>query len=130
MTVDTSVVVAILRKESGYDEYVRAIVAAETAWISSVNLLETYMVLGSRSDDVTRFIEEAGIKVWDFTRSTALIAHDAFLHYGKGRHKASLNICDCAAYATTKETGAPLLYKGNDFTLTDLGRVPSDSSPT
>lgn len=48
------------------------------------------------------------------------IARDAFLRYGKGRHPAGLNPGDCAAYALAKARGLPLLFKGNDFSKTDL----------
>jgi ribonuclease VapC len=120
MIVDTSAIIAILRKEPDQERYLRAVISADVAWISSVNLLELYAVLALRADDVSRLIEDSDIKVWDFTWSTAVLARDAFIQYGKGRHKASLNICDCAAYATAKEAKLPLLYKGNDFAHTDI----------
>lgn len=48
------------------------------------------------------------------------IALDAYARYGKGRHDAKLNMGDCFAYACAKTNGAKLLYKGDDFSKTDL----------
>jgi ribonuclease VapC len=49
-----------------------------------------------------------------------LIAREAFRRFGKGRHKAGLNLGDCFSYALAKRTGEALLFKGNDFALTDI----------
>jgi ribonuclease VapC len=123
MVLDTSVVVAILRREAGFEEYLRAIVEADEVCISAVSLLECQVVLAATAERVDRFIEDGGITIKDFTRATASLAHAAFLRYGKGRHRAALNICDCAAYATAKESDQPLLFKGNDFVHTDIKRA-------
>ncbi len=48
----------------------------------------------------------------------------AFLRYGKGRHRASLNLADCFSHALAKVQRAPLLYKGNDFAMTDVTPIP------
>ncbi|MBV9034247.1 MAG: type II toxin-antitoxin system VapC family toxin [Acidobacteriaceae bacterium] len=114
---------AILRKEPGYERYILAIAEADAVYISSVNLLESYLVLGNRLSEVDTLVDSSGILVWSFTSVTCSIARHAFLKYGKGRHKAALNICDCAAYATAKELNLPLLYQGNDFSLTDIEPV-------
>jgi ribonuclease VapC len=50
----------------------------------------------------------------------AYVARDAFRRYGKGRHAAGLNFGDCFAYALAKMLDEPLLFKGNDFALTDI----------
>jgi ribonuclease VapC len=52
-----------------------------------------------------------------------LEAIDAYQTFGKGRHPAALNMGDCNSYATAKIAGAALLYKGNDFVLTDLPKL-------
>ncbi|MDQ2777840.1 MAG: type II toxin-antitoxin system VapC family toxin [Acidobacteriota bacterium] len=111
---------AVLRQEAGFEEYLRAIANAGEIYISAVNLLECYIVLAATSERVGRFIRDGEITVKDFTQATSSIARLAFLQYGKGRHRAALNICDCAAYATAKEYNLPLLYKGNDFAHTDV----------
>ncbi len=123
ITVDTSIVVAILRKEPDYEKYILALSEADAAYISSVNLLESYLVLRNRLSEVDALVDDSGISVWSFTSATCSLARNAFLKYGKGRHKAALDICDCIAYATAKELKSPLLYKGNDFSLTDITPV-------
>lgn len=123
MVLDTSVVVAILRRETGFEEYLRVIADADEVCISAVTLLECQVVLAETAERVGRLIEDGGITIRDFTQATASIAHAAFLRYGKGRHRAALNICDCAAYATAKESDQPLLFKGNDFIYTDINRA-------
>ena len=123
MVVDTSSIVAILRREPGFEAYLRAVTEAGEAYISAVNLLECHLVLAKTPELVARLIEDAGIVVKDFTHATASFARLAFLQYGKGRHPAALNICNCAAYATAKECNLPLLYKGNDFRYTDIQSV-------
>lgn len=65
-------------------------------------------------------LEHYRIEVVDFTDPLTTLAIDAFDRYGKGRHKASLNFGDCIAYALAKSLDAPLLFKGNDFALTDI----------
>ena len=56
-------------------------------------------------------------------REQALLAREAFRRFGKGRHKAGLNFGDCFAYALAKQKNEPLLYKGNDFSQTDISAV-------
>ena len=113
----------ILRREPDYEKYLKTVSEADVAYISSVHLLESYLVLADRIHEVDALVNDVGISVWDSTVSTCFLARDAFLKYGKGRHKAALNICDCAAYATAKESNFPLSYKGNDFSLTDIKSV-------
>ncbi len=62
----------------------------------------------------------AGVVVVPFDVAMAQAAFLAFLRYGKGRHAASLNIIDCAAYALAESRGEPLLFKGGDFAGTDI----------
>ena len=54
------------------------------------------------------------------TEEQALLAHQAYSDYGKGRHPAGLNFGDCFSYALAKVTGEPLLFKGDDFSKTDI----------
>lgn len=66
-------------------------------------------------------IQYAGIELESVSPRHVQIAIDAFAIYGKGRqNKAGLNYGDCFVYALAKATGLPLLFKGNDFTHTDL----------
>ena len=77
-------------------------------------------------DPVTAFdnlIDKLGIEVVPVDREQALLAREAFRRFGKGRHKAGLNFGDCFAYALAKQTNEPLLYKGNDFSQTDIPAI-------
>jgi len=67
------------------------------------------------------FFRRAGIVVEPVTLDQSELARQAFLDFGKGRHKAGLNFGDCFSYALAKAMGEPLLFKGNDFSQTDIG---------
>jgi ribonuclease VapC len=124
--VDSSAVIAILRQETHADTYLDEIDEAETLRMSAANHLEAAVVIDSARDPVAsrrfdQFIAEARIQVDPVTLSQARIARDAYRDYGKGSgHKASLNFGDCFAYALAKETNEPLLFKGDDFSSTDI----------
>src|SRR3546814_4124806 len=73
------------------------------------------------SSDLTEaFFRRAGITIEPVTLDHGELARQAFLDFGKGRHKAGLNFGDCFSYALAKATDEPLLFKGNDFALTDI----------
>lgn len=65
-------------------------------------------------------LDDLGIETLAWSDDYAGIAADAFLNFGKGQHKASLNFGDCMAYAIAKSLDLPLLFKGNDFSQTDI----------
>ena len=69
------------------------------------------------------FLYKAAISLVNFDKNQLKMARYAFEHYGKGRHSASLNFGDCFAYFLNKTSGQPLLFKGNDFTQTDVTAV-------
>jgi ribonuclease VapC len=72
-------------------------------------------------EDVMEFLGMAGIRVVAIDQADADTALDAFSRYGKGRgHPAQLNLGDCFAYAVTRNRGVPLLFKGDDFSKTDI----------
>lgn len=66
------------------------------------------------------FFRRAGIMIEPVTVEHGELPRQAFLDFGKGRHKAGLNYGDCFSYALAKATGEPLLFKGNDFSQTDI----------
>jgi ribonuclease VapC len=70
--------------------------------------------------DLERFLREAAVEIAPVTADQAEIAGEVFRRFGKGRHPAGLNIGDTFAYALAKATGEPLLFKGDDFGLTDV----------
>jgi ribonuclease VapC len=129
IVVDSSALIAILRREPEADDLLRIIAAADGCLLSSVSLLETSMVLAGRTGDATSWadldalIARAGMQVVPHDLNQVETAREAFLHYGKGRNPAGLNLGDCAAYALAKVLGLPLLFKGNDFSKTDLARA-------
>ncbi|TPL09579.1 type II toxin-antitoxin system VapC family toxin [Mesorhizobium sp. B2-4-14] len=125
MIVDSSALVAVLRAEPSHDQFVRAITNAGRRLIAAPTLLETTMVLvGGRQDEIAdrldAFLSAASIDTIPFTADHAAVARQAFLRYGKGRHPAALNFGDCIAYAAARLEAMPLLFKGNDFRLTDI----------
>lgn len=71
---------------------------------------------------IAAFLTEAEVEIVPIDGVDAKIAVEAFAAYGKGRgNSAQLNLADCLSYACAKARGLPLLYKGNDFSHTDLG---------
>ena len=125
MIVDTSAIIAILFDEADADRYDRAIVAAPICRMSVANFLEATLVLESREGigaghDFDAYIERAAIELVPITVEQARAARRAWRRFGRGNHPASLNFGDCFSYALAEATGEPLLYKGEDFALTDI----------
>lgn len=126
IVIDSSALVAILRREPEADAFLRIIAEADACFLSSVSLLETSMVLAGRTGEAERWsdldalIARAQIEVVPQDTHQATQAREAFLRYGKGRHAARLNVGDCASYALAKSRNVPLLFKGDDFLRTDL----------
>ena len=126
MVIDTSAIVAAIANEPDGDVYRTAIKTAPVRLMSAVSLLETRIVLFSRlgPNAITTFdelIARAGIVVEPFDESQATAAFDAFRKYGKGQsNPAQLNIVDCVVYALARSRNLPLLFKGDDFTRTDI----------
>jgi ribonuclease VapC len=126
IVIDSSALVAILRREPEADLFLQIIAGADDCLLSSVSLLETSMVLAGRTGDVTSWTEldaliaRAGIEVVPQDAALAKVARAAFLRFGRGRHPAALNLGDCASYALALDRKLPLLFKGDDFSRTDL----------
>ncbi|SRR5579871_6464622 len=127
IVVDTSVLVAILREEDDAADWIEALDWTSKSQMSVVSYVETNMVIHGRArdttDDVTKLIEALRIEVTQVSFEQGEAAVEAFLRYGKGRHPAGLNLADCFSYALAKTQKAPLLFKGNDFAMTDLVSV-------
>ncbi len=126
IAVDSSALIAILRREPEADRFLQVIAAADGRLLSSVSLLEASMVLAGRSGDATSWAEldaliaRAGMQIVAQDAMLAEVAREAFLRYGKGRHPAGLNLGDCASYALAKARDLPLLFKGEDFPRTGI----------
>jgi ribonuclease VapC len=125
MVIDSSALIAILCDEPERYDFNRKIEADSRRLISTGSVLETSIVLEKRyGEEAYReldfFILKAAIDICAFDTEQLEIARRAYRQYGKGRHPASLNYGDCFSYALAKQTGEPLLFKGNDFTQTDI----------
>jgi len=125
MILDTSAIVAILYREPEASVFARLIYDADLCRISVATYVELSMVIenqlgpeGMRQAEA--FFRRAGIVIEPVTLDHGELARQAFLDFGKGRHRAGLNYGDCFSYALAKATGEPLLFKGNDFSLTDI----------
>ena len=129
MVVETSAVLAILLEEPEAVEFAQLIEDDPTPLISAVSVAEAGIVLISRHGpdargDLQDFLDQGGLQVEPVTAEQAELALDAYQRYGKGRHRAGLNFGDCFAYALCQATGQPLLFKGQDFSQTDIATVP------
>ena len=125
MILDSSAIVGMLRKEPGYESLAEKVLAAGTVGVGTPTLVETEIVLVGRFDRQGRvllrnFVVDKKIDVISFGEQHWREAGRAFVHYGKGRHRAALNLGDCMTYATARLAGEPLLCLREDFTLTDL----------
>lgn len=125
MIVDSSALVAIMKGEPDAPDFLDAIAGTPLLRMSGVNFVEAGVVIESAKNPAAsrafdKFVREAGIAIEPVTAEQAIIARDAYRDFGRGRHRARLNLGDCFAYALAKATGEPLLFKGNDFTHTDV----------
>ncbi|NDY95315.1 type II toxin-antitoxin system VapC family toxin [Wenzhouxiangella sp. C33] len=126
MIIDSSALLAILFNEPDAQVHAEAIAQAQSAHISAANWLETAIRIdhgGSpiASNAMDDLIREARIEIAPVTADHVSIARQAYRAYGKGTgHPAQLNFGDCFSYALAKSTRQPLLFKGNDFSHTDL----------
>jgi len=123
--IDSSAVIAILLKEPGYERVRDRLAASQNAGIGAPTVVESSLVLCSRLGHagktlLARFLQEAEIEIAEFTADHWTVAADAFIAFGKGRHRAGLNFGDCMTYAVAKLAGEPLLCLGDDFPATDL----------
>lgn len=124
IVVDSSALVAIILREDDRDRFADALLNTPSG-IGTPSLVETQIVLVRRRIiDATailqRILAALNVQTLPFDAEMTGLAWSAFLAYGKGRHRAKLNFGDCMAYAVAKSHDAPLLYKGEDFTHTDI----------
>lgn len=126
MIIDSSAILAILFGEAEETDFRLAIEQADLSLMSAANWLETSLRVDSRNSPLAShvlddFIAASNITIVPVSVEQVKTARRAFRVYGKGMgHPAQLNFGDCFAYALAKETGEPLLYKGEDFRHTDI----------
>lgn len=125
MVVDSSAIIAILKGEPERRMFIEAIERASECLISAAIFVEASVVIeNSRGYDGLRdfdlFLATAGIEIAPVDAEQAHIAREAYRRYGRRRHPAGLNFGDCFSYALAKVTDSPLLFKGRDFSSTDI----------
>jgi len=124
IVIDSSALVAIGTFEADRATFIDVMEAADEILISPMNYVETGIVLTGRGHFVSRVAFDEWLASYRVRIASGpvvdAVALDAYLKFGKGRHPAKLNLADCFAYALAKSLDAPLLYKGDDFPLTDV----------
>ncbi len=125
MILDASAVLAMLRRESGYEAFANAAGRADVCRVSAATFVEISIVAFNQLGDagvqlLDEFVREVGIRIEPVTEEQAYIARRAWTEYGKGRHPARLNFGDCFSYALAKSLDEPLLFKGSGFSQTDV----------
>lgn len=125
MVLDTSAILAVLLNEPDADAFRRAIEADPVRLLSAATLIETAIVIEARvgeagGRELDLLVHKAAIEVVAVDAGQADLARHAYRRFGKGRHLAGLNYGDCFAYALSQSAGEPLLFKGDDFSKTDV----------
>jgi ribonuclease VapC len=125
MVVDSSVLIAVLLLESDAEQLLNQLIDADELYLSAVSLVESAMVIEykkgkSGAEKLDELLAELTPTIVEFDQQQAALARMAWREYGKGRHPAKLNFGDCCSYALAKHLNQSLLFKGNDFSQTDI----------
>lgn len=128
MVVDTSALIAVLLSEPETEAFVRVLADDPRKIISAFNALESGIVIEAKKGEtggreLDLLLHRARIEIISLNGDQVELALAAWRKFGKGNHPAGLNIGDCCAYALAKYTGEPLLFKGTDFSQTDVRPV-------
>jgi ribonuclease VapC len=125
LVIDTSALMALLLQEREAEEILNAVLKASTLLLSSGTRLELALVVESRhhaldANEVNDLLRTLAVEVVPFDQQQLHWALQGWRRYGKGRHPAALNLGDCFSYGLARALEAPLLFKGNDFGMTDV----------
>jgi len=122
IAVDSSALMAIALNEPSADRCADCLVQSDETVMSAVTLAEVLIVAQGRGigDELRSLVEGLDIEVIPATDTTAEQVAFVYKTWGKGFHKAGLNLVDCFSYAVAKERNCPLLFVGNDFSHTDI----------
>ncbi len=128
MVIDTSALIAILLGEPDAEAFAVAIANDSKRLISAFSAVEVSIVIEAKKGDaggreLDLLLHRSQIEIVAMDSEQAELARIAWRNFGKGRHPAGLNIGDCCSYALSKFSGEPLLFKGDDFSKTDLNLV-------
>jgi len=122
LVVDASALVALALDEPERPAIEALVADEQNLLIAPINATEAGIVLVLRFarftfEEYREWLDGLGVREADVDGAAAL---DAYLRWGRGVHRAGLNLGDCFAYALAKELDAPLLFKGDDFNWTDV----------
>lgn len=128
MVLDTSALLALLLDEPEAAAFRVAVDEDATRLVSAAALLETAVVIEARKGEaggreLDLLLHKAEIQVVPVDAEHVAEARRAYRRFGKGNHPAALNFGDIFSYALARVSGEPLLFKGDDFARTDVGRV-------
>jgi ribonuclease VapC len=128
MVMDTSAVLTVLLGEPEAEAFATAIANDTRRLLSAVSALEASIVIEARKGpdgrhELDLLLQRTGAVIVSFNQAQFEIARDAWQRFGKGNHPAGLNLGDCCSYALSKASDEPLLFKGNDFSQTDVTTV-------
>ena len=128
MFIDASAIIAIIAEEDDGPELAARLDKVQQLRTSAVALYEAILGLarsrrlsvGEAANVVDQFLDRTGAEIIPITEEIGRVAIRAFERFGRGRHPARLNMGDCFAYACARALDVPLLFKGDDFALTDI----------
>ena len=125
MTLDSSALIAILFGEHGHLDLIDRILAADHVRVGTPTLVETSLVFAGRRrttavGQLEALLRELDVTIVPFGEREWRSAAEAFVRFGRGRHKAALNFGDCLAYGAADAASDSLLFVGGDFALTDI----------
>jgi ribonuclease VapC len=125
LVIDTSALLAVLFVEDDAQTYAQALLSSAERRMAAPTWVESMQVATARRGNIGQeglqeLLIRLDVEVVAFDAGLARMAYEAWLHFGKGRHPAALNFGDCFSYALAKQRGEPLLFKGDDFSRTDL----------
>jgi ribonuclease VapC len=128
MVIDTSALVAMLNGEPEAERFETAVAADPVRLMSTASYLPTAIVIETRFDEpggreLDLWLHRAAVDLVGVDSDQADAARVAYRMYGKGRHRAGLNLGHCFSYALAKVSGQPLLFKGDNFARTDIRGV-------
>ena len=129
MVIDSSALLAVLFQEPEAVALANAIASDPRRLACAFSVLETGIVVEARKGEpggreLDLLLHRIDLEAIPLTASLVEVARDAWRKFGRGRHTANLNIGDCCAYALARVSGEPLLFKGKDFTKTDVAVAP------
>jgi len=125
IAVDTSALMAIILDEPPADACIAALEAADEILISAGTVAESLIVAARRGvgDEMKSLVNNLGLNVIPLTQASAERIAQVYSRWGRGLHPSGLNLGDCFAYDVAREHGCALLYVGDNFAKTDIGKA-------